>query len=295
MYNIKDEFELMLFDNEASLVTNKLLAKAIQTTNAIVLQEIISIYKYAKKEGRIDEEGYFWCNKGFVTDETSLSRRYVDNAYNFCIEQGLFEVKRKGMDRKQFIKFDNQIFNKIKALILDYQSKMPTNDDLNKNVRYDKARLQHMSLTKDTCVSDQSNISPLYIDNIKYNIKDNIKRGKEKKEITPLVLTDDEKIEQIKQTAITKKYDYKNFDDILGITQILTQIELCQNHYDNNPKYKTKGFNSLLSFNWLLRQVEYKNRDTKNKTNPYTQKSKPKQDVTTYKDDNIMPFTILTT
>jgi hypothetical protein len=280
MQQLNKNHKKYLWSGTASYSTNKKLSSFIGFINAGVIQEVISYYCYVFENNKIDENGWFMYHKNKLQSEMGISEKDLQKAFNFAIKNKIFEFTRRGMPLKSYVRVNPNYHEILDDYLYQEELKRVSNADV-----IGKPQTEVLETANETSGDSERDFwkpqtTALLYSNTSSNTSIVIKEKKQKK-ITPLlVLTDDEKIILIKEKALSKEFDYAVFEKELGKTQILTQIELCENHYVKSSKYKEKEFNPLLTFNWLLRQLEFKKTNKKIKTNQQIEKFVIKEGAT---------------
>ena len=105
---------LNLISNNNFITLNKDLIKAIGLEEAILLGELASEYDYWKKQELL-ENGYFYSTIENIEEHTTLSEYKQRKALNSLKDQGLIDIKIKGLPAKRFIKInEEQVLEKLK-------------------------------------------------------------------------------------------------------------------------------------------------------------------------------------
>jgi hypothetical protein len=138
MYNYTNKVGAKLFASDASFTTNKALAQAIGTINAIVIQEIISYYSYAQSNDKIDENGFFIYHMIKLQQETGLSEYDVRRAYTFLKNHKLFVVEKRGMPIKSYVRLNDDWFNILVNFIEVNEAKKLVEEEAKKQAKIAK-------------------------------------------------------------------------------------------------------------------------------------------------------------
>ena len=105
---------LNLISNNNFITLNKDLIKAIGLEEAILLGELASEYDYWTKQELL-ENGYFYSTIENIEEHTTLSEYKQRKALNSLKDQGLINIKIKGLPAKRFIKInEEQVLEKLK-------------------------------------------------------------------------------------------------------------------------------------------------------------------------------------
>lgn len=105
---------LNLISNNNFITLNKNLIKAIGLEETILLGELVSEYDYWTKQELL-EEGYFYSTIENIEEHTTLSEYKQRKTLNSLKDQGLIDIKIKGLPAKRFIKInEEQVLEKLK-------------------------------------------------------------------------------------------------------------------------------------------------------------------------------------
>ena len=99
---------LNLISNNNFITLNKDLIKAIGLEEAILLGELASEYDYWNKQELL-ENGYFYSTIENIEEHTTLSEYKQRKALNSLKDQGLIDIKIKGLPAKRFIKINEEL------------------------------------------------------------------------------------------------------------------------------------------------------------------------------------------
>lgn len=140
---------LDLLRADGSIVVNKKLAHEIGLNEAVILSELISMYKYFSSEGQT-ENGWFYCTIDKMEENTSLSRELQDKAINSLIRQNLIEKDVRGLPARRHFRINE---SEIKKLILG--SNNSKNSDDSQQLQIESETQTGMSQRhKQECVTD---------------------------------------------------------------------------------------------------------------------------------------------
>nr|DAY29647.1 MAG TPA: replication initiator protein [Caudoviricetes sp.] len=145
---------LNLISNNNFITLNKDLIKAIGLEEAILLGELASEYDYWKKQELL-ENGYFYSTIENIEEHTTLSEYKQRKALNSLKNQGLIDIKIKGLPAKRFIKInEEQVLKKLKINTL-------------KNLRTSSEKIKELvpEKLKGNKNINNKNIEKEYIDN----------------------------------------------------------------------------------------------------------------------------------
>ena len=134
--------------NDNYIIVNRSLIKELGLKETIVLGELASEYNYYKKQGSLDENGYFYSTIDNIEENTSLSSYEQKKCLDNLSKRGIVSVVLKGIPAKRHIKintlqvinlFANNLessFQKIKKL--DYENFDTNNNNINSNKNNNK-------------------------------------------------------------------------------------------------------------------------------------------------------------
>lgn len=134
--------------NDNYIIVNRSLIKELGLKETIILGELASEYNYYKKQGSLDENGYFYSTIDNIEENTSLSSYEQKKCLDNLSERGIVSVVLKGIPAKRHIKintlqiinlFANNLetsFQKIKKL--DYENFDTNNNNINSNKNNNK-------------------------------------------------------------------------------------------------------------------------------------------------------------
>lgn len=97
-----------LLANDNYITVNKMIAKKIGLTEAVLLGELASEFKYWKNRNELTEDGFFYSTVDNVSENTTLSDRQQRAAVKNLKEVGVLEVKLKGLPAKRYFKFNEE-------------------------------------------------------------------------------------------------------------------------------------------------------------------------------------------
>ena len=162
---------LNLISNNNFITLNKDLIKAIGLEEAILLGELASEYDYWKKQELL-ENGYFYSTIENIEEHTTLSEYKQRKALNSLKDQGLIDIKIKGLPAKRFIKINEELVleklkintlknlrtssEKIKELVPE---KLKGNKNINnKNINNKNIEKEYIDNTKMSLTSDEMSL-----------------------------------------------------------------------------------------------------------------------------------------
>ena len=150
---------LNLISNNNFITLNKDLIKAIGLEEAILLGELTSEYDYWAKQELL-ENGYFYSTIENIEEHTTLSEYKQRKALNSLKNQGLIDIKIKGLPAKRFIKInEEQVLKKLKINTL---KKLRTSSEKIKELVPEKLKGNKNINNKNI---NNKNIEKEYIDN----------------------------------------------------------------------------------------------------------------------------------
>lgn len=150
-----------LLANDNYITVNKMIAKKLGLTEAVLLGELASEFKYWKNREELTEDGFFYSTVENVIENTTLSDRQQRTAVKNLKAAGVLEVKLKGLPAKRYFKFNEEQLMQIMEIQL-FQ---------NESSSYDKT--QELDIPK-----TQGNNNNLKIFNNKNNKQDKKKESK---------------------------------------------------------------------------------------------------------------------
>lgn len=223
---------ISLISNSGFIVVSKQLLKLLGLNATILLGELASEYEYWNNRGET-EDGYFFSTIENVEENTSLTRYQQTQSLNVLMEQGLIDVKVKGIPARRYIRI-----NEEKLL------EMFTNKFV-RNLQTSMQETNKQEVKKLACNNNKEII-------IKNNNKE-VNKEKHKYGTYQHVLLTDEQYEKLKQDhpyeyeAMIQEldeglelhnYSYKNH-----YLAILKWHKKSQDQAKNNAPYKKQGFN----------------------------------------------------
>lgn len=247
---------LNLISNNNFITLNKDLIKAIGLEEAILLGELASEYDYWNKQELL-ENGYFYSTIENIEEHTTLSEYKQRKALNSLKDQGLIDIKIKGLPAKRFIKINEELVleklkintlknlrtssEKIKELVPE---KLKGNKNINnKNINNKNIKKEYIDKSNQLANADSFAQSQEYLNNINQNInKVTLFYEQNIGLLSPFILEeieeyqsqipDDMIIEAIKRAVETGKRNWKYTKGIINnwISQgIKTLAEVQQN------------------------------------------------------------------
>ena len=158
---------LNLISNNNFITLNKDLIKAIGLEEAILLGELASEYDYWKKQELL-ENGYFYSTIENIEEHTTLSEYKQRKALNSLKDQGLIDIKIKGLPAKRFIKInEEQVLEKLKINTLKnlrtssekIKELVPEKLKGNKNINNKNIEKEYIDNTKMSLTSDEMSLT----------------------------------------------------------------------------------------------------------------------------------------
>lgn len=111
---------ISLIASENFIAVNKTLIRTFGIDEAIMLGELASEFEYWKKQGELDENGFFFSTIENIEDNTGIKEKKQRAILNSLKEQELIEIKLKGLPAKRYIKLNEE---KLVAVLLNNNSK----------------------------------------------------------------------------------------------------------------------------------------------------------------------------
>ena len=169
---------LNLISNNNFITLNKDLIKAIGLEEAILLGELASEYDYWNKQELL-ENGYFYSTIENIEEHTTLSEYKQRKALNSLKDQGLIDIKIKGLPAKRFIKINEElVLEKLKINTLKnlrtssekIKELVPEKLKGNKNINNKNIKKEYIDKSNQLANADSFAQSQEYLNNINQNI-----------------------------------------------------------------------------------------------------------------------------
>lgn len=165
-----------LLANDNYIIINRSLIKELGLKESIILGELASEFNYYKKNGLIDDKGYFYSTIENIQENTSLSSYEQKKCLDNLIRKNIVDVIVKGMPAKRHIKinsyqlinlFANNLetsFRKNEKLDSEFLGTNNNNKNNNKEIKkeiYKEKRFKKPTLeeVKEYCLERNNNIS----------------------------------------------------------------------------------------------------------------------------------------
>lgn len=87
--------DLLRSDNY--IITNKTLIKKLGLHEAIIIGELCSEYAFWEKQGKLDEEGFFYSTRENIEENTGLSEHLQRKALESLKQYGIIQIVKKGI------------------------------------------------------------------------------------------------------------------------------------------------------------------------------------------------------
>lgn len=97
---------LKLIASDSFITVNKEVIKKVGLVEAVILGELASEFDYWTKNNGITEDGYFFSTIENIEDKTTLSEHQQRKALNTLKENGIIDIKVKGLPAKRYIKIN---------------------------------------------------------------------------------------------------------------------------------------------------------------------------------------------
>ena len=164
-----------LLANDNYIIINRSLIKELGLKESIILGELASEFNYYKKNGLIDDKGYFYSTIENIQENTSLSSYEQKKCLDNLIRKNIVDVIVKGIPAKRHIKinsyqlinlFANNLetsFRKIKKLDSEFLGTNNNNNN-NKEIKkeiYKEKRFKKPTLeeVKEYCLERNNNVN----------------------------------------------------------------------------------------------------------------------------------------
>lgn len=146
-----------LLSSTAFIVLNKDLARHVGINAAILLADLISKEQYFIEKGMTD--GWFFNTESNIEKDTTLNSYHQRKCVKVLKENGLIQVKRKGIPAKQYFKINEEqvvrIFNNLSCEFLTTINKNKEIKTINKYFKKPKAEE-----VAAYCLERKNNIDP---------------------------------------------------------------------------------------------------------------------------------------
>lgn len=214
---------LQLIATNNFITLNKTLIKTIGLEEAVLLGELASEYDYWKKQGKLEDD-YFYSTIENIEENTTLSEFKQRKALNKLKQLELIEIKLKGIPAKRYIKInENKLLEVLKNKFL-------------KNSGTVSLKIQELDTEK---LKGNNNI-----------INNNKNNKKEKKSEFDIVINNNFKDEELKQTI----YEFIKMRKTIKKPLTTRALELMINKLKkitNNTKEQIAILNNSIMNNWL--------------------------------------------
>lgn len=252
-----------LLANDNYITVNKMIAKKLGLTEAVLLGELASEFKYWKNREELTEDGFFYSTVENVIENTTLSDRQQRTAVKNLKAAGVLEVKLKGLPAKRYFKFNEEQLMQIMEIQL-FQNESSSYD---KTQELDIPKTQEIELT-----NTQGNNNNLKIFNNKNNKQDKKKESKKGSFYAIIAdYTNDEviidllqewlKVRKAKRAAMTDRAIKMNIDKLddlakqseMTVKEYLSEV-ICRGwaafyeikQYGSTPQKQASGGNVFL-------------------------------------------------
>jgi len=131
-----------LLSSTAFIVLNKQLAKKIGLNPAILLSDLISKEEYFISNGMTD--GWFFNTESNIEEDTTLNSYMQRKCIRVLKQEGLIEVKRKGIPAKQYFKInEEQVIQILNNLSIKNLTTINNNKEIKLKNKYFKKPMIH--------------------------------------------------------------------------------------------------------------------------------------------------------
>lgn len=97
-----------ILSSNAYLIVNKTLCKKLGLTCAVIIGELYAQYSYWEKQDKLTDDGYFYCTRDNLQENTSLSPYEQRKAINKLIEEGILNTKLMGIPAITYYKINEE-------------------------------------------------------------------------------------------------------------------------------------------------------------------------------------------
>ena len=128
-----------LLNTEGYIIVNKTLIKAFGLNEAILIGELCAEYSYWEKQGKLEDDMFFSSHKN-IEENTGLNEYTQRKILTKLAEQGIIEIKRKGVPATNYYKIIyEQIFKilgsrSLNFKDLDLENLKPNNTIISKDI-----------------------------------------------------------------------------------------------------------------------------------------------------------------
>lgn len=127
-----DIIDLLAFDNY--IIVNKDLMVAVGITEAMLLGELASEFRYWRKAGKLDD-GWFYSTCENLEDKLPFSRPTIKKATDHLEETGILETKLMGMPAKKYYRINSSQLEKFLQHVCKDFNKQVCKDFYTKNIK----------------------------------------------------------------------------------------------------------------------------------------------------------------
>lgn len=97
-----------ILSSNSYFIVNKALCKKLGLTCAVIIGELYSEYNYWQKQNKLTEDGYFYCTRDNLQENTCLSPYEQRKAINKLIEYKVLTTKLKGIPATTYYKINDE-------------------------------------------------------------------------------------------------------------------------------------------------------------------------------------------
>lgn len=97
-----------ILSSNAYFIVNKMLCKKLGLVCAAIVGELYSEFDYWSKQNKLTEDGYFYCTRDNLQENTSLSPYEQRKAINKLIESEVLNTKLMGIPAVTYYKFNEE-------------------------------------------------------------------------------------------------------------------------------------------------------------------------------------------
>lgn len=264
---------LDLLRADGSIIINKKLSHKIGVTENIILSELISKHKFYEKNGKLDEEGYFYYTIEKLKKDTALTRRIQVKAIKNLVKMGLIDKERKGIPAKRFFKINR---DKILALFtnkIGKNNKSRPDKDVNPHGYQIAQNVQTRMNEKDKQDNTKST-------NLHYNIKNNNKVSLSQKKVNSFIsnygITKNELEKMTDGLPFFEIINEKNIKDLFDEMNSKLREKIENGEIKNIKNYAKSTLNNFI--NEVLKPKYQEKRDEEEKEKKRKKKEQKKQD-----------------
>ena len=115
---------LSLLASDNYIIVNKELIKKLGLEESIIVGDLASMHLYLKREGKLNDDGFFFYTIEAMQENTSLSDYQQRKALESLKNKRIIEIQRREIPAKRFIRLNverlEEIFLKIWKQIYRY-------------------------------------------------------------------------------------------------------------------------------------------------------------------------------